>query len=884
MDSPNDNLPEWLQELSKQSSGVRPASFKSPLMPKTNERLRKKRAVTTPGRFSSMPRSNDRKTDLLKLLLDSHNDGSDMEDDEVNNIMSRDPDEDDDDDVEFGWSKRVRETSARYGRRSVASNSVPTSNQNSPCKQPLETVGQDFSSLNLNCDVKKIKQPDFSLFSPPPNISKHLLSPNEKSLEESWSSLSFFNRKQRGRLSRRKKELKPTDTEASRTLAEESTESSNEEPVSENDFIIPELPSGQELVIDITSTWGDKHYLGLNGIEIFNSDGEQVKVQKISADPADINVLPEYCKDPRVVGNLLDGVNRTHDDMHLWLTPYSEGEHHYVYITFSQTETIALIRIWNYNKSRIHSYRGAKDMVIFLDGVMIFQGEIARACGGILGSVDAFGDTILFTLDEDILEKISQNDSSYSIFFEENTSASINQLHITKRPLTADTAQQDVRPLTSAEAIPLEVASAETPAHQLTLFAELSPVSPIPSPTTSEIKAASPSLTVEQLRIDLIENWGHSMTIGLTGIQVVSDVGKLVPVEKITCNQPSSQIERLIDGELMTTNPDHMWSTNHSELARTFITLHFKVPQQVSAVIIWNYNASSDLTFCGVKSISLSVDGCILPNRECIYLRRAPGNCHYVYGQCIPLVFNVDLDAVSAQAPSPFMLSPRSVLDDDYEAVLPQGFVYQFLLLSTWGDDYYIGLNGLQLYDIDGRMIQLNEANVSAYPPSVNILEGVENDVRTADKLIDGVNDKSDGSHSWLAPVLPGELNRVYIIFSVPISISMIKLWNYRKTPARGVKEFEILVDDLLIYNGVLDVWSNNSAVKPFRTIVFSPNHQVTNEEKSTILKANDARCDVQLLNDLRVTSSGSQVTADQSQRPFTSLIISAQNKDVMNL
>lgn len=49
-------------------------------------------------------------------------------------------------------------------------------------------------------------------------------------------------------------------------------------------------------------------------------------------------------------------------------------------------------------------------------------------------------------------------------------------------------------------------------------------------------------------------------------------------------------------------------------------------------------------------------------------------------------------------------------------------------------------------------------SDVSAYPPSVNILEGVENDVRTADKLIDGVNDKSDGSHSWLAPVLPGEV------------------------------------------------------------------------------------------------------------------------------
>ena len=32
---------------------------------------------------------------------------------------------------------------------------------------------------------------------------------------------------------------------------------------------------------------------------------------QIRADPADINVLPEYSSDPRVVQNLLDGVNRT---------------------------------------------------------------------------------------------------------------------------------------------------------------------------------------------------------------------------------------------------------------------------------------------------------------------------------------------------------------------------------------------------------------------------------------------------------------------------------------------------------------------------------------------------------------------------------------------
>ena len=32
----------------------------------------------------------------------------------------------------------------------------------------------------------------------------------------------------------------------------------------------------------------------------------------------------------------------------------------------------------NYNKSRIHSFRGVRDVEIFLDDVKIFEGEIKR--------------------------------------------------------------------------------------------------------------------------------------------------------------------------------------------------------------------------------------------------------------------------------------------------------------------------------------------------------------------------------------------------------------------------------------------------------------------------------------------------------------------------
>lgn len=151
------------------------------------------------------------------------------------------------------------------------------------------------------------------------------------------------------------------------------------------EFAIPELPRGRRLTLNIRSTWGDRYYVGLTGIEIFSETGRPVKPIKvckhpslilkahtkttvlysksfkhllaktkrsscfmgqISADPADINVLPEYGSDPRVVGNLIDGVNRTCDDTHMWLAPFTAGRSHLVLLEFDRDYSIALLRIW----------------------------------------------------------------------------------------------------------------------------------------------------------------------------------------------------------------------------------------------------------------------------------------------------------------------------------------------------------------------------------------------------------------------------------------------------------------------------------------------------------------------------------------------------------
>lgn len=227
-------------------------------------------------------------------------------------------------------------------------------------------------------------------------------SEQEHTLHESWNSLSAFDRSHRGRISHMafqgdildeflQQQKGSRHSERPPLWKEEKPEpmkgqdSCSIDPDDGSDFKIPVLPYGQRLVIDIKSTWGDRHYVGLNGIEIFSSKGEPVQIASIQADPPDINILPAYGRDPRVVTNLIDGVNRTQDDMHVWLAPFTPGRSHSISADFTHPCHVALIRIWNYNKSRIHSFRGVKDIEILLDAQCIFNGEIAKASGTLTG-------------------------------------------------------------------------------------------------------------------------------------------------------------------------------------------------------------------------------------------------------------------------------------------------------------------------------------------------------------------------------------------------------------------------------------------------------------------------------------------------------------------
>jgi hypothetical protein len=76
-----------------------------------------------------------------------------------------------------------------------------------------------------------------------------------------------------------------------------------------------------------------------------------------------------------------------------------------------------MIQFWNYNKSGIHSFCGAKMVEITFDEKCILAGELAKASGSLLDATQRV-EPILFTSSE--VRKLKSSQNTFPNFFSGN--------------------------------------------------------------------------------------------------------------------------------------------------------------------------------------------------------------------------------------------------------------------------------------------------------------------------------------------------------------------------------------------------------------------------------------------------------------------------------
>lgn len=83
---------------------------------------------------------------------------------------------------------------------------------------------------------------------------------------------------------------------------------------------------------------------------------------------------------------VVNGINDTTDDQHMWLIPFTAGSKHELRIDMGSVCNLSGINVWNYNKSNEDALRGVRVVTIFGDGKLIGKQEfrIAPGCDGIV--------------------------------------------------------------------------------------------------------------------------------------------------------------------------------------------------------------------------------------------------------------------------------------------------------------------------------------------------------------------------------------------------------------------------------------------------------------------------------------------------------------------
>jgi len=132
----------------------------------------------------------------------------------------------------------------------------------------------------------------------------------------------------------------------------------------QQDWLAPAYPCGHTIRFDLYGSHGDKSYIGLDKIKLFDGAGQPIVID--NALNGRVLVQGRTRGAGKIEHGLLSGKS--------WAKRKSKTNR--IYITFDEPIILSKIYVWNYSKSRS---RGARELAIYLDDMIIFNGELEAA-------------------------------------------------------------------------------------------------------------------------------------------------------------------------------------------------------------------------------------------------------------------------------------------------------------------------------------------------------------------------------------------------------------------------------------------------------------------------------------------------------------------------
>ena len=320
----------------------------------------------------------------------------------------------------------------------------------------------------------------------------------------------------------------------------------------------------------------------------------------------------------------------------------------------------------------------------------------------------------------------------------------------------------------------------------------------------------------DKIKIKLLENYGHSQYIGLSGIEFYDEMDCLIDMtvffnfirinQKMQKNKQKDYLNNLFLHKNNTTEIKNLFLTKKNNV---FIEIDFKQKIKVKAIKFYNYNNEMYKNCC-TKKVGLifylneKQDKII----KSIYLNKNICEEGIEYGQIIkhPFnnIYNIKRYRNMNNKIKYYLLNNIMIYNKKYDYYCPSypiGFIIKILFVNNWGNNEYIGLDKIQLFDENNNEIILFKDDLNIELNNNNIEK--ENNVPDIYLLPENRNINHKIKPLILTRYKDSE-NKLYIIFDNLIMISKINIFNYDKYDEIAVKDIKIFIDDNLIFEGEL--------------------------------------------------------------------------------